>query len=318
MLSTGVDTVRISRLIVAACAAALAVPACAPADPRSTDELIAEGRRLDLGGQHDEAVKLYRAALDREPESYDGHYGLARALDLTGKYEEARRHFARAIELAPEPEKDQPLRMMAIAWVFARDADRAASYFRQVFDRRIAAGAFAGASDVANEIGRVDLELGRLDAAETWYRTGYDTAARQADRPAWQVDLAELRWAHAQARIAARRGQAEAARRHTAAVRGLLDKGTNSDQEIHYPYLAGYVDLHLGDPASARSHLERADQEDPFILLLLAQASERLGDDSSAREYYRKMLASSSHGLPAALARPVAIERLKEAPASGG
>jgi tetratricopeptide (TPR) repeat protein len=301
------------RLAIAALVASLCAAACATAsDPRTTDELIADARQLDLDGRHDEAVDLFRQALERDPDSFDAHYGLARALDLDGAYEDARRHFERAIELAPEHNKDQPLRMLGIAWTFVGRADEAARYFQQVFDRRLAASAFPGAADVANELGRVYLELGDVDRAEVWYRTGHETAARESDRPAWQVDLADMRWAHAQARIAARRGQAEDARRHMADVQRLLDKGTNQDQRIHYPYLAGYVDFHLGEYASARTHLEQADQDDPFILLLLAQASERLGDEATARDYYRKVLESSSHGITNAFARPVALEKIGE------
>jgi len=55
--------------------------------------------------------------------------------------------------------------------------------------------------------------------------------------------------------------------------------------------------------------LEQADQDDPFILLLLAEASERLGDEERALEYYRGVLASNSHAVNIAFARPIA--RLK-------
>jgi hypothetical protein len=78
-------------------------------------------------------------------------------------------------------------------------------------------------------------------------------------------------------------------------------------------YLRGYVALHLGDAAAAADALKSADQEDPFILLLVAQAHERQGNATVAREYYEKILASTSHGLTAALARPIARERLSAA-----
>jgi len=274
-------------------------------------ELISQARQLDLNGQQEPAIELFRQALDQDPGSFDGHYGLARALDLAGDYEEARRHFATAIELAPDGAREQALRMMGIAWTFVDDADQAAGYFREVFDRREAAGNLPGAADVANELGRVYLELGRLDDAGEWYRTGYDTAARDDDRPAWQVDLADLRWAHAQARIAARRGLADEAAEQAAVVRALLDKGGNEDQEIQYPYLLGYVAFYLEDYPEAVTQLRNASEDDPFILLLLAEASEALGNEADAREYFRRVLESNSHAVNNAFARPVAREKIR-------
>jgi tetratricopeptide (TPR) repeat protein len=289
---------------------ALGAVACgAPADPAALADLVNQARRLDLGGEHDAAIALYRQALDRDAASFDAHYGIGRALDLAGEYDEARVHFARAIDLADEGAKDQALRMMGVSWAFSRNVEEAARAFGQVFDRRVAAGSLSGASEVANELGRVYLELGDPDRAETWYRTGWETAGREADRRASQIDLADMRWAHAQARIAARRGQADEARRHAAEVRRLLDTGGNQDQEVQYAYLMGYVEFHLGNHEAALDALQQADQEDPFILLLQAQASEQLGRDEAALEFHRAVMRSASHAVANAFARPIAREK---------
>jgi tetratricopeptide (TPR) repeat protein len=294
---------------IALCAVMLgvAVPASAQED------VVNQARRLDLDGKHDAAIALYRQALVRSPDSFDAHYGIARALDLAGSYVEARQHFAKAIELAPEGAKDQALRMMGVSYAFVNKVTDAAKYFREVFDRRLAAGNVAGAAEVANELGRVYLELGDSDNAFRWYRLGYQTAARQRERPVAEIDLAEMRWAHAQARIAARRGNRQEARRQQAAVKSLLDKGTNSDQQIQYSYLVGYVDFYLADYAGAVAELRKADQEDPFILMLLAEAYEKSGQASTARDYYEKVLASSSHAVNNAFARPVARQKVGSA-----
>jgi len=180
-----------------------------------------------------------------------------------------------------------------------------------VFDARMAAGNFAGAAEVANEVGRVHLELGDPDAAGRWYRTGHETAARESGRPESQVDLADLRLAHAEARIAARRGRPDEAQARVAEVRRILDKGANADQEIYYPHLVGYAALHLGDAATAVNSLEKADQEDPFVLALLAQAHEALGHQDQALDYYRRTLTSASHGVANAFVRPLARKKVE-------
>jgi tetratricopeptide (TPR) repeat protein len=300
---------RLPTLTVLALAfvtAACGTPERAP--PPET--LVSQARQFDLDGQQEAAIPLFEQALDQNPESFDGHYGLARALDLAGRYDEARQHFATAIDLAPDGAREQALRMMGIAWTFVGDADEAARYFLEVFERRVAAGNLPGATDVASELGRVYLELGRLDEAATWYRAGHDTAGRDTDRPAWQVDLADLRWAHAQARIAARRGLADEAARQASIVRALLDKGDNEDQQIQYPYLLGYVAFYLEDYQGALTHLHDASQDDPFILLLIARANEQLGRQDEAREYYGRVLESNSHAVNNAFARPLARQKI--------
>ena len=272
-------------------------------------DLVSQARRLDLEGKQDAAITLYRQALDRAPDSFDAHYGIARALDLTGNYEEARRHFARAIALGSEGAKDQALRMMGVSYTFTGQANEAASYFKQVFDRHITANNFVAAAEVANELGRVYLELDRVDEGYQWYRTGYQTLARHSNRPASEVDLAELRWAHAQGRVSARKGNAREAQRQTAVVKQLIDKETNADQRIQYPYLIGYVHFYLKEFKDAIASLQNADQGDPFILVLLAQSHEQLGNATQANDYYRKALASNSHAVSNAFARRLARQR---------
>src|SRR5262249_13051226 len=146
--------------------------------------------------------------------------------------------------------------------------------------------------------------------AMKWYQTGYETSRHQANLPGDQIDLWDLRWAHAQARIAARRRNAEEARRQMQLVRSLLDKGTNPDQDIQYPYLAGYGNLYLKNYPEAIAQLQKADQRDPFILVLLAQAYEKSGDQAKAREYYRQALTSNAHSPKNAFARPLARRKL--------
>jgi tetratricopeptide (TPR) repeat protein len=297
---------RPAAVVLLLCLSALA----APARVWPAQDLVAQARRLDLDGRQDAAIALYKTALERDPASFDAHYGLARALDLTGDYADARRHFARAIALAPDGARDQALRMMAISYVFTGDAPEAGRYFEQVFDRHIAAASFDAAAEVANELGRVYLEFGNLDGAAKWYGKGYETASRQANRAASTVDLVEFRWAHAQARIAARKGDAPEARRQEATAKQLLDKGTNQDQRPQYPYLLGYVHFFLKEYDGAIAELQKADQSDPFILALLGQAYEKTGSPARAREYYGKALLSSSHAVNNAFARRIARQNL--------
>src|SRR5262249_55676923 len=159
-------------------------------------------------GQLDEAIALYREALMRSPEMYEAFYGLGIAFDLKGSFQEAHDAFVKAIQVAPEENKEQALGGIAVSYAFSHDVPEAASFYRQLFDRQIAADNFAAAAETANALGRVYLETGDLDNGFKWYQTGHETSRRQPDMTPSQIDLSELRWSHAQARIAARRGDA--------------------------------------------------------------------------------------------------------------
>jgi tetratricopeptide (TPR) repeat protein len=272
-------------------------------------DLVKQGRKLVSEGKHDEGLELYRQALQRSPDLFDGHLATGIVLDLKGVYKEAQQHFEKAIQLAPDGSKNQALASMGVSHAFERNAKTASTFYRQVFDRQMAAPELAGAAETANALGRVYLECGDLDNAFKWYQTGYETSRRQPKLPDDQADLWDLRWAHAQARIAARKGNAAEARKQVAAVKALIDKGTNPEQQIQYPYLAGYVDLYLKDYAGAIVELQKADQTDPFIQLLLAQAYEKVRDNAKAHESYVKALASNAHSLNNAFARPLARKK---------
>src|SRR5207237_3294425 len=107
-----------------------------PADPI---ELVKQARKLNGEGKQDEALALYRQALERSPDLFDAHVGAGVALDLQANYKEAREHFAKAIELAPDGSKNQALTAMAVSYAFESDAAAASRFYRQVFDRQAAA-----------------------------------------------------------------------------------------------------------------------------------------------------------------------------------
>ena len=123
-------------------------------------------------------------------------------------------------------------------------------------------------------------------------------------------DLWEFRWEHAQARIAARRGNQAEAQKHVAAAKAILDKGTNPEQAQFLPYLEGYVAFYAGDYKAALEDLLKANQNDPFIQCMMGQTYEKLGDKEKALEYYRKASTAIAHNPAAAYAVPLAKKKL--------
>lgn len=296
-------------LFCLACAAATAQ--AAPSD--DVQALIKQGQDLNRAGKQDEALDLYKEALAKSPNSYQAHLESGIALDLKGDYSTARTHLKAAINAAPADQKNRALRTMAVSYAFESNSGEAEKYEKQAFDALMAKPDFEAAAGVANELARIELESGDIDGAERWYKTGYETAMRKADLKDSDKNLWEFRLAHAKARIAARRGQREEAQRQVAAAKAALEKANNPDQAPFLPYLIGYVAFYGGDFVAAITELGKANQDDPFILVLLAQSYEKTGDAARAKEYYGKVMANNSHSPANAFARPLAIKKLKGA-----
>jgi tetratricopeptide (TPR) repeat protein len=272
--------------------------------------LVKQGQKLNSEGNQDEALQLYKQALEKSPNSFEAHLESGIALDLKGDYAAARQHLKEAIDVASPDQKNRALRVMAFSYAFESNAAEAEKYEKQVFDAQLAKPDFAGAAGVANELARIKLESGDIDGAAKWYKTGYDTAVRKTDMPETDKNLWAFRWAHAQARIAARRGQPAEAQKQVAAAESALEKAGNPDQAQFFPYLTGYVAFYRGDYKTAIADLGKASQDDPFILVLLAQSYEKSGDATRAKEYYAKVLANNGHGPTNAFARPIARKKL--------
>jgi tetratricopeptide (TPR) repeat protein len=287
-------------------------PASAQAPTPSDDAqaLIKKGQKLNSEGKQDEALKLYQQALEKSPDLYAAHLESGIALDLKGDYAPAREHLQKALAVAPADQKNRARRVMAFSYAFECKAAEAETYEKQAFDSLLSKPDFDAAAGVANELARIKLECGDIDGAANWYKTGYDTAMRKTDMKEADKNLWAFRWAHAQARIAARRGQRDEAQKQVAAAKAALEKANNPDQAQFFPYLTGYVAFYGGDYRMAIAELGKANQEDPFILMLLAQSYEKSGDTARAKEYYGKVMANNGHGPTNAFARPVARKKL--------
>ena len=156
-----------------------------------------------------------------------------------------------------------------------------------------------------------------MDTALHWYQVGHETGLKEPNIKPARVDLWNFRWEHAQARIAARRGNLAEAQDHVTAAKAILDKGTNPEQAPFFPYLTGYVAFYAQDYKTAAEDLSKANQNDPFIQCLLGQTYEKFSQKAKAIEAYRKAAAALAHNPPAAYAVPFAKKRLASASTIG-
>ena len=283
----------------------------AQAAARQQPEFIKQGQQLMREGKLAEALALYRQTLQSSPLSLPGNIAAGDVLDLMGKGEDARKYFQKAVDVAEKPEqKASAERAMAMSYAFEGNCKKTVEFEQKVFDYYVSVRDFFQQGEIADEAARACIDSGDLDTALHWYQVGHDTGLKEPDIKPARVDLWNFRWEHAQARLAARRGNLAEAQDHVTAAKAILDKGAIPEQAQFFPYLRGYVAFYGQDYKTAVEELLKANQNDPFIQCLLGQTYEKLGERDKAIESYRKGAAAIAHNPPAAYAVPFAKKRL--------
>ena len=284
-----------------------------PASPDLSADLVRQAQQAMRDGKEQDAVAMARKAVAAAPASFQAHIALGSMLDLAGDYPHAREAFAKAGEVAGSAsDKIRARRATAISYAFERDCTNVARIDGAVYEQYLQAKEFTTAGEVANELARLCLDSANVDFAEQWYRKGNEAALKSPTLDDEAKDLWQFRLEHALGRIAARRSRKAEADRHVAAAKAVIDRGRLPEgQAEFFPYLQGYVALFTGDYSGALSSLQHANQDDPSVASLTAQACEKLGQMDKAQEYYRKVLQSTAHNPTTAASRPLARTKVK-------
>jgi tetratricopeptide (TPR) repeat protein len=163
-----------------------------------------------------------------------------------------------------------------------------------------------------NAMARINLENGRLDEAMKDYDKGYESVPG-SPLPEDQKQTWFGRLHHGRARVLARMGKHQEAAVEVAAIKKMIEEGGEPAKQYWpaYHYVAGYASLEAGDYAKAVEELKQADANNPFHVLLLARAYEKLGQKDLAKETYQKILASQWVGIERPLAYPEAKRKLR-------
>lgn len=278
------------------------------AQPPATDE------RLMRDGQRNVTEAALQQKIQQDPANPAPHLALGNLYDHLGRQQDARAEFQKVIASATDPKvKANAYRSLAMSYAFSNDCKNTAAAEQKVADYYATVNDYYQQGEMANEAARVCIEAGDLDTAEKLYRQGTELGLKETDIKPDRVALWKFRWEHAAARLAARRGQKAEAAKHIAAARAILDQNpaTAKAQEIFFPYLTGYVALHLGDYNQALADLQKANQNDPFIQCLMADAYEKLKQPDKAQELYRKASQTNAHNPPAAYAYYITHQKLR-------
>ena len=296
-----------------ACVAALCFIGASGQQP-DPEQLVKQGRTLFSQGRHDEAERLYRQALAISPRSFEAARALGILLNIKGQYPEARTHLERAVQVANTPTvRHQAMATLALSYAFEGRMDAVAREYEALRRSQQADGDASGAAASARSLGRILLEAGDIANGRKWYEIGYQEWKPQASQAESERLLWELRWRHMQARLAAREGKIDEAKRLLGEFEGLMkQRGRAAEDNGIYRWVAGYVAYYAKDYDAAIDHLTHGDTDDPFILGLIGKAYEAKGDLTNARQYYRRVMESNVYNLQSAIARPHARSKLSE------
>lgn len=251
----------------------------------------------------------------------------AAQLDRDGKTAEARALMKSLIDspAVADSVKRQALRSIVMSYAFDADCRHALEYEEKLIDywrtreKAEPQNAFFQQGELANEGARICIDAGDLEAAEKWYRKGYELGMKEPAPRTHAAALWDFRRAHALARIAARRGDKAEAQRQIVSARAALDSDTAvaRQQERFFPYLTGYVALYTNDLPTAEKDLTRAvslpgNERDPFMTYLLALTYDKLGRSAEAKSQYQKAYdLANAHNPPSAFVRRNVSAQLK-------
>jgi tetratricopeptide (TPR) repeat protein len=282
------------------------------------EALVKQGRALFSRGQHDEAERLYRQAIALSPRSFEAARALGILLNLRGQYPEARTHLERAIKVAPTAAvRHQAMATLALSYAFEGKLDAVVREYEALRRQQQTDGDLSGAAASARSLGRILLEAGDITNGRRWYEIGYQEWKPQPGQPESERLLWELRWRHMQARVAAREGKIDEAKRLLGEFEALMQKrGRQAEDSNIHRWVAGYVAFYAKDYDAAINHLTHGDTDDPFILDMVGRAYEAKGDQTNARQYYRRVMESNVYNLQSAIARPHARAKLTGQPSA--
>ena len=287
-----------------------------PAAAQDADDLVTQGRTFFREGRHDDAERLYRQAISLSPRSFEAARALGILLNIKGQHAEGRTYLERATKVAPTPAvRHQAMAAIALSYAFEGKMDAVTREYEALRKSQQTEGDASGAAASARSLGRILLENGDTTNGRRWYEIGYQEWKPQPSQAESERLLWELRWHHMRARVAAREGKIDEARRLLAEFESVMKaRGRANEDGALHRWVAGYVAFYAKDYDVAIDHLTHGDTNDPFILDLIGKAYEAKGDITNARQYYRRVMESNVYNLQSAIARPHARAKLSGQP----
>ncbi len=280
-----------------------------PDDPNPYDSYA---ELLMKTGRFEESIDNYRRALEADENFIASYAGIAHNQAFLGRGEAARETLTTLRGKARNVgEERAALFWTVVTYVHERDYLSALAACGEMRALAEDGGDWASVSGDLNLTGDLLLEAGR-----------FDEAAEPYEQSVAAIDKAEVRdevrqrvrrnILYDRARLLLARGEHDGARAVAAEYAAAVSaRGIPFEVRQHHE-IQGRLALAAEDGAGAVTHLEQANQQDPRVLLLLAEAYRDQGQTEAALEFATRAADYNGLGINYAYAR-LSAQELREA-----
>jgi tetratricopeptide (TPR) repeat protein len=234
---------------------------------------------------------------------------------LKGRYGTARSAYEAVEKDLPKGSVPFAIRFgVTFSHLYEGNVDAALASLRTYLDEYKAGGLTSQFPEVFiyNAMARINLEAGRLAEAMKNYEKGYESVPGSS-LPEDQKKTWLGRLHHGKARTLAKMGKYDEAWTEAETIKRMIEQGGEAGKQFwpSYHYVAGYVKLEAGKYAEALDHLKQSDPNNPFDVLLLGRAYEKLGQREEAKKTFQRVVDSQWPGIERPLAYPEAARKVK-------
>ena len=263
-------------------------------------------------GRFEESIDNYRRALEADEHFIASYAGIAHNQAFLGEGEAARATLATLREKARNVgEERASLFWTVLTYVHEGDYEAALASCGERRSLAEGGGDWAAVTGDLNLTGDLLLEAGRLDDASAAYDKSI-AAIEKANVRDEVKQRVRRNILYDRVRVLLARGNLDGARDIAASYgEAVAARGIPFEQRRHHD-LQGRLAMATGDAAAAVTHLQQANQQNPRVLLLLAEAYRDQGMVDQAREFAARAADFNGLGMNYAYARAAAKELQKE------
>ena len=263
-------------------------------------------------GRFEESIRNYEQALSYNPNFTASLIGIGNDCLFTDQPDRARESFHRLLELARNDRERRQARLwMAASYVHEMDRERALEEMEAMYSIAETGGDRVMMSRDLVLMGDILLCTASAEQALEKYRSAMDVMER-AEVPEEVKQTARHNLLYNEARVALMQKDLETARSRAEEYGAGIDTRQVADETRRYHELAGRIALLEENWRKALAEFEQANQRDPIVLCLVAEAWEGLGDQQKARELVERAANFNAIAFNYAFVRSKAFEMLKE------
>jgi tetratricopeptide (TPR) repeat protein len=264
-----------------------------PDDPNPYDSYA---ELLMKTGRFDESIVQYRKALSIDPHFVASHYGIASDLAFQGKHAQAIAE-TQKMDAAAQNDGDRRFAMFTRTVVYL-DQGKPDLALKEM-DKQYALGAKIGdTAAMANDaetMGDILLNAGKPDEASKRYAQALSLVEKSSLSSEVKED-AKLAHHYNLGRFALARGDLATAKSEAEQYLKGAEEKQNHFRTRQARELAGMIALKEKKFDEAISELEKANQQDPYVVYQIALAYTGKGDQGKAQEAYKQ--AAEMYNLP--------------------